>query len=87
MKTPAEIRKQKLEQFFSQTVDEEEFAGYTRNFMRETTMLALDAADKGDIINYGDLRDGFFFLNELCDILDPCKNETATGENKRYHTE
>ena len=78
MRTPSEIRRQKLEKFID-SVGESDFVEYTRDYLRESTILALNAADTSYSVEFGALREGYYFLNELCDILDPCKDE-ATEE-------
>ncbi len=60
---------QKIMEFFKKTVDKESMALYIRRSVYVMSKLALSHND--DDFNKAWLDDGFFYLNELAETLDP----------------
>lgn len=69
--TPSEIRRNKLQNFFSTQEDEKEFAQLMRKFIFQSSMLALKADVNKMSPDKETISEGCMFLQDLCETLDP----------------
>ena len=69
--TPKGYTNEKLIEFFEKTIDPEAMARYIRriNYILALTVIRMD--ENKNPINPEWLDDGFYFLNELAEILEP----------------
>lgn len=68
--SPSKIRRKKLETFLDD-VDRETFATLMRDFMKESIMLTLKVDENRFRPDKKVISEAYYFLNELCDIIDP----------------
>lgn len=64
-----EATKLRVEEFLSKNIYPKDLAKYLRRFKLEAIKLVLNTRD--DQYRNDWIADGFYFLNELCEILDP----------------
>ena len=63
--------KEKLVEFFSRDTVPEEYAVVMRQFMYETIGMSLSIDESQWALNKGVVQNGYYWINELCEILDP----------------
>ena len=73
------IVKQRLEEFLTKNITPKELAKSLRRFEHETIKMVLNAESE-DIYCKDWIADGHYFLTELCEILDPKLEDTATED-------
>lgn len=66
----AEFRRKKLEQFFASDEAEKEFAQLMRDFIFQSSMLALKADENKITPDKTIISEGCIFLHELCEVLE-----------------
>lgn len=62
---------EKLKELFGSTMEKEAFAQLCRKFIYETIGLAFSADDSKWTADPETIKEGHFWLHELCEILDP----------------
>ncbi len=60
---------EKIIEFFGREITDEEFARTTRRFVVETIRMVFES--NHEHFNKEWLSDGYYWLNEFCEILDP----------------
>ena len=75
--SPTEVRRKKLEQFFTSETDEKEFSQLMRKLIFQSSMLALKADENRITPDKETISEGCSFLNELCDTLDSDEYEAT----------
>ena len=73
------IVKQRLEEFLTKRTAPKELAKSLRRFEHETIKMVLNAESE-DTYCKDWIADGHYFLTELCEILDPKLEDTATED-------
>ena len=73
------IVKQRLEEFLTKNIEPKELAKYLRRFKYETIKMVLNS-ENDDTYCKDWISDGHYFLTELCEILDPQLEDTATED-------
>ena len=73
------IVKQRLEEFLTKKIKPKELANSLRRFEHETIKMVLNAESE-DTYCKDWIADGHYFLTELCEILDPQLEDTATED-------
>lgn len=79
--SPSESRKQKLQMFLEDT-NEKTFATIVRQFVKESIMMTLKVDENRFMPDKMVISEGYHFLNEFCDIIDPdiANEETSLSE-------
>ena len=67
-------RQIKLHKFFDDQIDLEHFAKIIRRYNHQV-MLMIIREDEDSVINKKWIDDGFYFLNEFAEIIDPNLNQ------------
>lgn len=65
---------EKLIEFFEKTIDPEAMARTMRRINYILTLVVIRNEENKNPMNPDWLDDGFYYLNELAEILDPCLN-------------
>lgn len=60
---------EKIIEFFGKDISDEEFAQTTRRFVAETIRIVLET--NVDYFNKEWISNGYYWLNEFCEMLDP----------------
>ena len=70
---------EKLTEFLTKKIKPKELAKSLRRFEHETIKMVLNAESE-DTYCKDWIADGHYFLTELCEILDPKLEDTATED-------
>lgn len=68
---PKETLQDSLKEFFDTSIDNKTFAQYMRRYMHEVTCMSLLMDEDTHTPDNEVIWQGYYFLNELCERLDP----------------
>ena len=78
MSTLTETQRQQIDDMLTKWISPEDMARYARRFIHQSFRMMLQLSE--DDYNKEWINDGYFYLNELCEILDP-QLEEPPSEN------
>lgn len=61
----------KLNELFVHIISKEEYACLLRKFLYETIGMSFRIDKKKWVVNNEVISEGYYWINELCEILDP----------------
>jgi len=68
-------QQEKLMTFFNEKLDPQEFAKIIRRYNYEMSLMMIRNNESDNVINKQWVDDGFYWLNELVEIVDPNLND------------
>lgn len=69
-------QQEKLMTFFNEEIDPKQFAQIIRRYNHQMSLIIIRDDERKNVINKQWIDDGFYWLNELAEIIDPNLKET-----------